>query len=478
MFPFDETVFSKLIKITAAACFLFLSTGYGNLLSAPLTLPGSVTADRVHVREKPDKQSAILASLPKGASIVIHNHLKGWYEIIINDQRGFVSDQFAKESAPQITDEEDASQSRSVKNFNHIQHRVGKITRNIETRQTELESYAQKEISAVTLLDEIDRTLNTSRKLTAALHRDIELLKQKIDETLSTSEELSIKIKISEENAGKRLVALFKLDGVGRLNYLMSAETLQDWIHRKYSLQRILSYDERLFARLQEDKKKLEALYEKQKSQYEDKQRLEKLHADQIQSIEKEKGKRRKLLLDIRSKKAQEINAIKSLQQAADQLNATVETLGKDETTPDSSTPMIGRDFISSKGLLQIPVKGRIISSFGKEVHNRLNVETFRNGIDIQADRGEPVKSVYAGQIIFAEWYKGYGNMVIVNHGSHYYSVYAHLEELFKSKGDKLETGDVIGTAGDTGSVTGTGLYFEVRHRGKPMDPMEWIKTG
>ena len=124
------------------------------------------------------------------------------------------------------------------------------------------------------------------------------------------------------------------------------------------------------------------------------------------QSIEKEKGKRQKLLADIRIKKSQEINAIEALKQAADQLNATVETLGKGDTTPDPSTPMIGRDFISSKGLLQLPVKGRIISSFGKEVHSRLNVETFRNGIDIQADRGEPVLSVYAGQILFAEWYK------------------------------------------------------------------------
>jgi len=477
MFPFDETVFSKLIK-TSVVCFLFLSTGYGNLFSAPLTLTGSVTVDRVHVREKPDKQSAIIASLPKGASISIHNHLNGWYEILIDDQRGFVSDQFAKVSDPQTADEEDVSQSRSLKDYHHIQHQVGKITRNIQTRQAELDSYAQKEISVVTLLDEIDRTLNTSRKLTATLHRDIALLKQKISETLSASEELSIRIKTSDEYAGKRVVALYKLDSVGRLNFLMSAGTLQNWAHRKYSLQRILSYDERLFARFQEDKKKLEALYEKQKSQYEDKQRLEKLHADQILSIEKEKGKRQKLLADIRIKKSREINAIEALKQAADQLNATVETLGKADTTPDPSTPMIGRDFISSKGLLQLPVKGRIISSFGKEVHSRLNVETFRNGIDIQADRGAPVLSVYAGQILFAEWYKGYGNMVIINHGNHYYSVYAHLEELLKSKGDKVETGEIIGTAGDAGSVTGAGLYFEVRHRGKPMDPMEWIKTG
>lgn len=477
MFFFNETVFSKLIKISAA-CFLFLSAGYGHLLSAPLTLTGNITVERVYVREKPDKQSAIITKLQKGASISIHNHLKGWYEIIIGDQRGFISDQFVKVSDPPPDDGEETSQSQSLKDYDHIQQQIGKITRKIESRQADLESYAQKESSVVTLLDEIDRTLNTSRKLTATLHRDIEILKQKINETLSASEDLSIRVKTSSEYAGKRLAALYKLDGVGRLNLLMSAETLQDWAHRKYLLQRILSSDERRFSQLQKDKAKLEALYEKQKAQYEDKQRLEKQHADQIQIIEKEKSKRQKLIADIRVKKSREINAIEALKQAADQLNATVETLQKGDSTPEASTPEIGGDFISSKGLLQLPVKGRIISSFGKEVHSRLNVETFRSGIDIQAERGEPVLSVYSGQIIFAEWYKGYGNMVIINHGNQYYTVYAHLDELFKSKGDKVGTGEVVGTAGDTGSVTGAGLYFEVRHRGKPMDPVEWIKTG
>ena len=477
MFSFDETVFSKLIQITAV-CGLFLLAGFGSLFSAPLTLTGNISADRVHVREKPDKQSAVITSLPRGATITIHNHLKGWYEIVIKDQRGFISDQLASVSDHQPADEEDASQSRQLQDYTHIQHQVDKITRKIETRQAELDSYAQKETSVVTLLDEIDRTLNTSRKLSASLQRDIEVLKQKINETLSASEELSIRIKTSDEYAGKRVVALYKLDGIGRLNFLMSAETLQDWAHRKYLLQRILSSDERVFARLQEDKKKLETLYEKQKSQYEDKHRLEKLHSDQVQAIEKEKGARKKLLADIRIKKSREIQAIEALKQAADQLNATVETLRKGDTSPELAPPAMGGDFISSKGLLQLPVKGRIISAFGKEVHSRLNVETFRNGIDIQADRGEPVLSVYAGQILFAEWYKGYGNMVIINHGNHYYTVYAHLDELLKSKGDKVATGEVIGTAGDTGSVTGAGLYFEVRHRGKPMDPQEWIKTG
>ena len=95
MFSFDETVFSKLIRIIAGCCLL-VALGSGDLFSAPLTLSGTVTTDRLRVREKPDTQSAVLATLPKGTAVSVHNHLKGWYEIMIDDQRGFISDRFAR----------------------------------------------------------------------------------------------------------------------------------------------------------------------------------------------------------------------------------------------------------------------------------------------------------------------------------------------------------------------------------------------
>jgi murein hydrolase activator len=473
MFSFDETVFSKLIRAIAGCCLL-VALGGDELFSAPLTLPGTVTTDRLRVREKPDSKSPVLATLSRGAAVVVHNHLNGWYEIMIDDQRGFISDRFAEISQ---TDEEEASASRSLKDFHRIQQRIGRISRDIAGHRTELKSFTQKEASAVTLLDQIDRTLNQSRKQAEALQRDLGVLKQKIDETLWASEDLSIRIKTGEDHAGKRVTALFKLDGLGRSNFLMSAESLQDWAYRKLALQRILSADKRLLIQLAQDKKTLEALYEKQKIQYADKEILENNYSDQIQSIEAEKKKRLKLLAEIRAKKALEIDAIEALKQASDQLNATIEALSQD-TAPVSPATLVGADFISSKGLLPLPVKGKIITSFGKNVIGRLNMETFRSGIDIQAERGEPVRSVYSGRILYSEWYKGYGNLMIIDHGDHYYSVYAHLEDRLKSKGDKVETGETIGTAGDTDSVAGAGLYFEVRHRGKPMDPMEWIKTG
>ncbi|OQY04225.1 MAG: hypothetical protein B6I22_09880 [Desulfobacteraceae bacterium 4572_123] len=125
-----------------------------------------------------------------------------------------------------------------------------------------------------------------------------------------------------------------------------------------------------------------------------------------------------------------------------------------------------------------MPVKGKIISLFGSHRDKKFNVINFQSGINISADRGEPVHAVFGGTILHAGWLKGYGNILIINHGDNYYTLYAHAEELFKTKGDTVEQDEVIATVGDTGSMAGVRLHFEVRHHGKPMDPTAWIQQG
>ena len=125
-----------------------------------------------------------------------------------------------------------------------------------------------------------------------------------------------------------------------------------------------------------------------------------------------------------------------------------------------------------------MPVKGKIISLYGAYKNRKYHITNFRSGIEIKADRGTPVRSIFGGRVIYAGWFKGYGNMIIIDHGANFYSVYAHLEELFASKGDMVNSGQVIATVGDSGSLTGPRLYFEIRHHGKPENPLQWIKTG
>jgi septal ring factor EnvC (AmiA/AmiB activator) len=113
---------------------------------------------------------------------------------------------------------------------------------------------------------------------------------------------------------------------------------------------------------------------------------------------------------------------------------------------------------------------------FGRVIDADFRTETFRKGVDFAARLGEPVRAVASGQVRFAGWFRGYGKMVILDHGDQYFTVSGHLDEIRVSVGDAVEAGQVVGTAGDTGSLAGALLYFELRRGGEALDPAEWLE--
>jgi septal ring factor EnvC (AmiA/AmiB activator) len=130
----------------------------------------------------------------------------------------------------------------------------------------------------------------------------------------------------------------------------------------------------------------------------------------------------------------------------------------------------------SVRGRLAWPADGKVVGEFGAQVHPRFGTKTFRNGIDIEVAEGTDIKAVYPGHVVYTGWFRGYGNLIIVDHGGEYYTLYAHAAEIRVSEGDDVKQGQSIGTVGDTGSLQGPRLYFEVRHQGKPQDPSQWLR--
>jgi septal ring factor EnvC (AmiA/AmiB activator) len=114
---------------------------------------------------------------------------------------------------------------------------------------------------------------------------------------------------------------------------------------------------------------------------------------------------------------------------------------------------------------------------FGKVVNPRFNTVTVQKGLDLRAAAGTQVVSVGEGAVAFAGWLKGYGNLVIVDHGSGYHSLYAHLGELSVEVGNEVQEGEALGSVGDTGSLKGAYLYFEIRKQGQAVDPLPWLKA-
>jgi septal ring factor EnvC (AmiA/AmiB activator) len=134
-------------------------------------------------------------------------------------------------------------------------------------------------------------------------------------------------------------------------------------------------------------------------------------------------------------------------------------------------TPPGGQSFVSQKGQLSWPLKGKVAHSFGSTRSGSLNWD----GWLISAQIGEPVAAVHDGQVIFSNYMPGFGLLIILNHGDGYMSLYAHNEELLKDTGDWVLSNETISRAGDTGGLNKPALYFEIRKKGQPADPKQWL---
>jgi septal ring factor EnvC (AmiA/AmiB activator) len=352
------------------------------------------------------------------------------------------------------------------------------INREIEKGKAKIQKFSHRETDIIIRLNQVDQALNRSRKRIAGLSREIERLEKKIAEAAAASEKLVDQIKANETYIAKRLVALYKLNWLGKFHVLASAESLQELLQRKTAIERILAYDEMVIKALRDNRLDLATVRSRLEANRNEKRRRADEYQKQIKKIAVERTQRAKLLAHVRKKKSAQLAAIESLKQAARDLDEKIKKLGVGSTSAAAQEHTAAEPFQAYKGLLKMPVKGKIVSLFGKFKNTSYQVLNFRSGIEIQTDRGEPIAAVYAGKILYADWFKGYGNMVIIDHGENYYTVYAHIEETFKSTGDNVEAGEVIATVGDTGSITGPKLYFEVRHHGKPLDPMQWLETG
>ncbi|MDL1967321.1 MAG: peptidoglycan DD-metalloendopeptidase family protein [Deltaproteobacteria bacterium] len=356
--------------------------------------------------------------------------------------------------------------------------KAANINCKIEKQKAELKTFTIKEKNILTSLNDSDFALNKARKKVSAIRKEITGIAKKIKETTKTYIDLAGKIKTNEEYVSKRLVALYKLYWFGKINVLASADSIFEIFQRENALERILAHDENKQKKLIENKAKIKNLLNIMNNKKKEKINLEQELIKQINIISLEKEKRFKLLADIRNKKSLGIAAIESLKNSANELDQTMKAISIEFNRLKQIEKIKTKDFISFKGLLNMPVKGKIISFFGPYKNTKFNVKNFRSGIDIKADKGEPIHAICDGMIIYSSWFKGYGNMIVIAHGENYYSVYAHIEELFKTKGDKVEKDEVIATVGDTASMIGSGLYFELRHHGKPMNPREWLNLG
>ena len=343
-----------------------------------------------------------------------------------------------------------------------IQKRMGTAQERI--RQTE-----KKERSILGSLQEIDMEVTRIR----AKVRDLTDRERDLKEKISTSELDLRKIRRQrEKTAGwlsMRSAALYKAGHLSYLKIILNSAGVEDLQRRSYYLRVLTESDSELFNLSTE-------LYRSEQRQVEAlrsaKAQLVSTRRDQEENLvvlERKKRDKDLILAATRDKKERNATLLRELETSASHLRKLLDALQLQAKTGESAFPTL-------KGSLKRPVSGKVIKSFGRNRTGRFNTYTLSNGVTIQSAEGTPIRSVYGGKVIFADWFSGYGRIIIVDHGGGYYTLYGHLSEVKVTVGEEVEADRVIGLVGDSGSLEGSALYFEIRLHGKPVDPSPWFK--
>ena len=351
------------------------------------------------------------------------------------------------------------------------------IKKKIESEKRVLSQVKKKESSVIESLSQVEIELERKNKQlkqsTSKLDFVVSEMHKKQAETLRLRESLEQR----KAYLARRADALYRWQrGASPFMILNGDLSLSSLLKRRFYLQSTVAFDREMVQSLNEQATRQETLTQElaRKRQDVDAQRRE--LADVKEAVQKDAQKKRELLASLREEKESRQRALKDLEQAALRLQKMIEELSRRSAGKSSKEGPAGSGLESMRGKLEWPVKGQVIGGFGKTKHHEFSTEVFRKGLEIEAPVGEEIRAVEKGKIVFADRFSGYGKMLIIDHGDRYYTVYAHLSDFLKKSGDPVKRGEAVALVGDSESLVGSKLYFEMRKDGRSIDPTPWFQ--
>ena len=370
------------------------------------------------------------------------------------------------------------------------EHALQQTQKRLKEERAKAAEARKREAGLLAELEAIDRRLGEKRKQVALLDGRIQRAQAEMSDLQHDIARLESQRANQEDAMAQRLRAMYRLQAQGgALPILLSGDDPVAQAVRLRHLATLATVDARMIREyrvtsegLADQKDKLE-VRRKEFSALRGEAEGERAEAD------REAGKRRVILARVKDERVYHDRMVGELSEATRRLEAFVRDLQErrrvakipppsskqpKSAAPGESTPGVGLG--AMRGRLVWPADGRVVEEYGTRVNPRFGTKTFRNGIDIDATEGSNVHAVYPGHVLYTGWFRGYGNLIIVDHGSEYYTLYAHVADMKVAEGDDVKQGQIIATVGDTGSLQGPRLYFEVRYQGKPQDPAQWLR--
>ena len=347
-----------------------------------------------------------------------------------------------------------------------------KIKADIVRLRSRLEQVQQQTKTAQQEFDEADIELGIrTRELEIAEDLEARLVEeqQSIQNQIAALHE---RIETQKRYLSKRLDALYRLGNLTYLRLFLSIDQRRNPLEAISMLSYLVGRDSRAVTRFENDKQQLNVrtadLHDRQLRLAQMKQVIE----ERRLAVVKARDEKQRLLDALQEEESGSKEQIADLEEKAQRLERLVGILSRNEIGEITGAA----DIRTVAGGLPWPLEGPVLEHFGKQRNAKFSTYTVNNGLKIGAEPGAPVQAVFRGTVLFSQWFKGYGNLIILDHGNHVLSLYGNLKSPSIAVGDRVEAGQTIAGVGDAENGQSAYLYFEIRQDNRPEDPQKWLR--
>jgi septal ring factor EnvC (AmiA/AmiB activator) len=344
---------------------------------------------------------------------------------------------------------------------------LNKLQKEIKEKK-KLEKQSKKtEHSILNEFESLDKKWTLEKKELRKYENNIKVIDQDIQKLTLEMESEEKRVAAAKAILDARIRRIYKEGKFGDLLVLAGGKNYQDFMARIHAMIEISKRDQ---LALREYQQGVLSLKEKESHLEEKRRELtgnKKGASERMEAIQYEKMNKMLLLSRVRTEKEMTEQAIKELEESTLKVQELMRQLGQHSSSRSG--------FIAEKGRLPWPNKGEVVGSFGRNKHPKFDFFVFKKGLEIRPAEETYIRSIYDGTVVYSDWFKGYGLLIIIDHGESYYSLYAHASKIMVDTGDKIKQDQIIGEIGETGFSADQSLYFEIRHGGKAVDPALWL---
>lgn len=352
------------------------------------------------------------------------------------------------------------------------------IKTELEKGRSRLKELQNEEGNYLTRLEQIEKNIEGSKTYLDLLSSQIDSV-QEVIKVLGDSLEIAQQKLNNRQKIMKTRLRQAYMSGISHpLVIILTSKSPLDLLNRVRYLEELNRYDRNLIKDIGNFKTEIGEKKTFHQNELENLSLLRDEKAQEQKTFIDEQKTRKTMLEDIRNQKENYAAMIAELEASQRELNAMIELLEKKRKKAREDIERKREiAFEKRQGKLPWPVDGSIVTKFGKVVHPVYKTVIMSNGIDIEAKKGQGVKSVAPGNVIHTGWMRGLGQLVIVDHAGGYISVYSHLQDILVSQDEQVEYGQVLGHVGETGSLGGAKLHFEIRKMAEALDPLKWLES-